>query len=174
MRIMKIGERCQVRMSFEDDHDFETLFVTPLGGNLYRMEESSLLEPTRYDDVIEAELQSDGSLRFLQVVTPSSLITECYFASDSPSLPPFLDKVVLAGGNWERVFGGILFLHLPPSEHDRLMTEFNNRSEVPDDSGSNVSPGLGPNDKGTDTRQHSHRFEISLQRFRPPASRGGA
>jgi hypothetical protein len=31
---MKIGERCQVRMSFEDDHDFETLFVTPLGGQL--------------------------------------------------------------------------------------------------------------------------------------------
>jgi hypothetical protein len=171
---MKIGERYQVRMSFEDDRDYETLFVTPLGGNLYRMEESSLLEHTRYDDVIEAELQSDGNLRFLQVVTPSSLITECYLFSDSPSLSAFLDKVVLAGGNWERIFGGILFLHLPPSEHDRLMTEFNNRSDLLDDSEGNVSHGLLPHDETAGTRHYAHRCEISLHRFRRPSSTGGA
>jgi hypothetical protein len=30
------------------------------------------------------------------------------------------------GGNWERIFGGVLLLHLPPAEYDLLVGEFNN------------------------------------------------
>jgi hypothetical protein len=72
---MNLGEQpCEVRMSFQDG-DSETLLVTPLGPNLYRIEESSVLGEVSYHDVIEADLQTDGTVRFLRVVTPSGLTT---------------------------------------------------------------------------------------------------
>jgi hypothetical protein len=119
---------CEVRMSFQDDE--ETLLVTPMGPNLYRMEESSVLGEVSYHDVIEAELQTDGTVRFLRVLTPSGLTTVSWILSqtllESPALSALLEKVMAVGGNWERIFGGVLLLHLPPTEHDLIVGEFNN------------------------------------------------
>jgi hypothetical protein len=126
---MNPGEqRCEVRMSFRDG-DSETLLVTPIGPNLCRMEESSVLGEVSYHDVIEAELQTDGTVRFLRLLTPSGLTTVSWILPqnqvESPALSVLLEKVMAAGGNWERIFGGILLLHLPPAESDRLVGEFN-------------------------------------------------
>ena len=119
--------KCEVRISFQECD--ETLLVTPISPNLYRMEESAVLGEVFYHDVIETELQTDGTVRFLRVFTPSGLITECLVASgavlESPALSALLERVMAVGGNWERIFGGVLTLHLPPLERDPIMGAFN-------------------------------------------------
>src|ERR1017187_5616775 len=46
--------------------DCEELLVTPVGPNLYRLEESTLFGEPKYHDVIEAETLSEGRLRFIR------------------------------------------------------------------------------------------------------------
>jgi hypothetical protein len=126
---MSPGEQARERQVLFLDGDSETLLVTPMGQNLYRMEESSALGEASYHDVIEAELQTDGTLRFLRVYRPSGLKSVSWMISqsvaDSPALSALLDKVMSAGGNWERLFGGLLIVHMPPQQYDALMKEFN-------------------------------------------------
>jgi hypothetical protein len=124
---MTAAEQCREIKVFFQDGDSESFLVTPIGAGLYRMEESSVFCEARYLDTIEAEPQTDGKLRFVRVVTPSGLRTGSYILSpaqvESPALNALLDKVLAAGGNWEKVFGGVLFLHLPP-EHAHIIDEF--------------------------------------------------
>lgn len=121
-----IPRALQIALS-EDDR--EELLVTPISGNLYRLEESSLFGELMYHDVIEAEVQPDGSLRLVCVATPSGLRTASWVLAESlfesPELTALLDKVVSIGGNWERTFGGMLTVHLPSAEESRILGEFN-------------------------------------------------
>jgi hypothetical protein len=45
--------------------------------------------------------------------------------ADSSILSTLLDRVIAVGGNCERIFGGLLIVHLPPAENDALISEFN-------------------------------------------------
>jgi len=107
----------------------EALLVTPIGANLFRLEESSIVDDVRYHDVIEAELQTDGALRFVRLMSRSELKTSCYVLPktliDSPHLSVFFDRVMVLGGNWETIFGGFLVLHLPAAEESSLLDELN-------------------------------------------------
>ena len=109
--------------------DSEGLLVTCLGENLYRAEETSVLGEFRYHDIIEAEVQKNGALQFLRVVTPSCLKTHSTILDkpffESPRFTAFLDKVMSVGGNWERVFEAFLILNLPPEQESALLLEFN-------------------------------------------------
>ncbi len=111
------------------DGDSEELLVTEVDFNLYRLEESSLFGEVNYHDIIETELESDGTLRLLRVVASSGLKTVGWIAADaqlnSPGLKLLLDKVMNVGGNWERTFGGVLTIHLPPATADAIIGEFN-------------------------------------------------
>jgi hypothetical protein len=127
---MKPSEKAdEVKLSFQEG-DNETLLVTPISRDLYRLEETSVFGEISYHDVIEAEPNTDGTLRFRRLVTPSGLITVSWILAktliESPALSLLLGKVIAVGGNWERLLGGCLILHLPPAEHDRLSREFNN------------------------------------------------
>jgi hypothetical protein len=117
----------EVQLSFQNG-DSETLLVTPMGQNLYRLEESSALGEASYHDVIEGELQADGTVRFIRIYASSGLKTVSWVLSQSliecPDMTILLGKVMAAGGNWERIFGGVLILHLPPAAHDSLVKEF--------------------------------------------------
>jgi hypothetical protein len=108
--------------------DSEWSLVTPLGTNLYRLELSSVLEEVHYHDIVEAELQNDGTLRFIRLVTPSGLKTmSCMLPRsrmESPKLASFLNRVIAVGGFWERLFGGVLILNLPSAEYDLMVGEF--------------------------------------------------
>ena len=114
----------EVRLSFNPG-DSETILVTLIGTNRYRMEESSIFGEANFHDVIEAVPESDGTLRFLRVLNPSELKTTSWILSQTyiESLADFR-KVVALGGNWERLLGGVLILHLPAAEHDQLLAEF--------------------------------------------------
>ena len=111
------------------DSDTEELLVTAVGFNLYRLEESSILGEVKYHDIIETELETDGTLRLVQVAASSGLITVSWVVTeaqfDSTNLKLLLDKVITAEGNWERSLGGLLMLHLPPAKAAAIVGEFN-------------------------------------------------
>ena len=101
------------------DGSTEGLLVTPVGPNLFRLEESSLLGEAFFGDVIEADAEPNGRMRFKRVATPSGMTSVTFIVpkkqSETPEFEAILSRVISAGGHWERVFGGVLFVHLPPS-----------------------------------------------------------
>ena len=109
--------------------DCEELLVTPVGPNLYRLEESTLFGEPKYHDVIEAETLSEGRLRFIRIAATSGLRVATWILPEaqfqSARLPALLDRIVKIGGNWERTFGGVLTVHLPPAEEGLIMDELN-------------------------------------------------
>jgi hypothetical protein len=109
--------------------DVEELLVTPVGPSLFRLEESSLLDELRFHDVIEAGYEPDGGLQFLRLVSQSNLNTTTWLLpkelDDAEAFHSMLDRVVSVGGNWEKVFGGVLMLHLPTSEESTILEDVN-------------------------------------------------
>lgn len=95
-------ESRELRVSFQNG-DSETLLVTPLGENLYRLEESSALGEASYHDVIKAELQVDGTARFMCIHAYSGLKTVSWVLSqaliESSRMTFLLNKVMASGGN---------------------------------------------------------------------------
>lgn len=96
----------------------EMVDATPLGNNLYQVMISPLLsEFVSYGDVVEATLDLRGKLVARQVVSRGSFrgwefaIPRAFV--DSPELNAFCDAVMKTGGNWERIFGGLLIIHVP-------------------------------------------------------------
>jgi hypothetical protein len=97
----------------------ETLRVVSLGENRYRLEDTSfLVGDVFYGDVVELARRPDGATAFVRVISRSGLkITSAILTAamqESPGLQSVLDRVMALGGNWERAFGGILVVHLPP------------------------------------------------------------
>lgn len=119
------GEQPRAALIAFGDGDTEELLVTPVGRNLYRLEESSLLGEVQYHDVIETETLPDGGLRLVRVAAPSGLKAASWVVPEnvfeSPVLKGLLDRVMAVGGNWERTFGGVLTLHLPPVEEASIV-----------------------------------------------------
>jgi hypothetical protein len=114
---------------FLSEGDSEELLVSPASDRKhYRLEESSLFGELRYHDIISADTQPDGSLRLLQVEVPSDLKSISWIlpehAFELPSLSALLQTVIASGGNWERTFGGMLTLHVPPAEEVSTKVKF--------------------------------------------------
>src|SRR5262245_18837536 len=103
-----------------DDSDIvEELYAEPLGGNRYLLNEAPLVsELAQYDEVIEAEPQSDGSLKFLRVAHASNYLTSTWWlsrkAAESPALEVLKERIAELGGQWSVAMGGILLIHMPP------------------------------------------------------------
>ena len=114
-------------LSLADGISEAEVLVTPMGGNLYRLEHSTLLGEVRYHDIIQAEQWSEGKLKLLQVVARSGLKTLSFIVpkeiQESPAMLAFLKKVKQMRGNWESRFG-ILILHLRDSDAPLLLDEF--------------------------------------------------
>lgn len=140
-RLNKMGGR-KVCMSQADnarvfhislaEGDTEELVATPAGLNLYRLEESSLFGEVQYHDIIEAETLPDGGLRLVRVAATSGLETVSWILPEglfnSPVLRGLLAKVLAVGGNWERTFGAVLTLHVPPLEAASIVHDLRNIS----------------------------------------------
>ena len=97
----------------------ESLRLVALQGNEYRVETSSVLaEPAvRYCDVIEIEPTLQRAALFKRIVKRSDFKVFDFIISqkiaESQELETLLLRVLQAGGNWERFFGGIFLVHLP-------------------------------------------------------------
>lgn len=112
--------KIEVTLSFEKDST-ETLLVTPLGSNLFRLESTPVSGPANYLDVIEALPGATGVNNILEVVgvrQPSPLRRHDFLLSkelsESRQLHSLLERVQTEGGIWERIWGGQLVIYLPP------------------------------------------------------------
>ncbi len=105
-------------VSFEAGSE-QTMDVTPLEGNLYRLEVTPVFVEQQLflGDIIEAETQEDGVLSFRRLVTPSPWCHWQWFLSratvESPAFEALKEAIEEQGGKWEQVFGGLFFVHLP-------------------------------------------------------------
>lgn len=109
----------EVRLSFEEGCD-QTIDVTPLGNNLYRLETTPLFieEKVSFGDIIEVDPQASGVLRFCRVVERSPWRHwDWLLAQDvveSAFFQALQHSIEAHGGLWEQTMGGIFFVHLPP------------------------------------------------------------
>jgi hypothetical protein len=99
--------------------DSETLLLTPMGEDLFRLEESSFVTDAVYRDVIRATEAEDGALLFVEIAERSPLVTNiCILRQElieSEAIQSILKQIMEQGGNWEQVFGGVLIVHTSPT-----------------------------------------------------------
>jgi len=106
------------------DGTCEDIDTEPVGGS-YRLLGTPLCSSSdlRLGDVVE--LTSEGDIwRFQRVMTRSPLVTLEYLVTrkiaELPDFHSLLEQVRTSGGEWERAFGGVVFIHLPPSFVPRI------------------------------------------------------
>jgi hypothetical protein len=93
--------------------------VTKVGPALYRLESAPIcIESITFRDIFEAEELDETTLRFLRLVERSHWQTFDFLLAretfDRENTRRVLQRVEDMGGHWERVFGGLLFICLPP------------------------------------------------------------
>ena len=107
----------ELTISFPESGTQETLLVTAVGQNVYRLEESSFCGDVFYRDIIEIAHQSDGTNLFKRMISRSGFkVTQWVLGreiAESEALTALLARIMALGGNWERLFKGILIVHLP-------------------------------------------------------------
>ena len=93
--------------------------VESLGDQRYRFRSVPLfVESASFMDIIEADAAIDGKLTFQQVVERSGwrvfdfILSREFIASGK--LEPVLARADGYGAYWERVFGGVLYICVPP------------------------------------------------------------
>jgi hypothetical protein len=110
----------EVRLSFEEGSEGGIEYVTPLEKNLYRLDATPMFVDVEvsFGDIIEAEVQANGVLRFRRVAMRSPWRHWSWVLSkdtvESALFQAFQQAIEAHGGVWERVFGGVFFAHLPP------------------------------------------------------------
>lgn len=120
------------------DSSSEELLLTQLSPGIFRLEETSLSSELElyYHDVIEAKAEPETPLRFLRIVSKSGLVTTSFVLpkglAESEAVKKLLARIMDAGGNWERVFGGLFILHFPPDEAALFQQEI---AELPREAG---------------------------------------
>lgn len=113
-------EPTQLSVHFAEGDEGEEIIAVFLASNMYRIEETPLLFETDLElywgDTVELELLGNGQYRFIRIIERTfnhhSWILPNTFLN-SPQLDEFLAAVMAAGGNWEQVFEGMLFVHIP-------------------------------------------------------------
>jgi len=125
--LRRIEESRVARIIF-DGVEEEGLLVTPLGANLYRLEETPIpldrdFETADADlqlwrgDTIEAEVLESGALRYRTTAAKTPWRHFSWILAsdviDSGAFAAFTDVVERNRGIWERIMGGYFIVHLP-------------------------------------------------------------
>jgi hypothetical protein len=110
----------ETSVEFPEEQMTVSLELTQVGPRLFRIGSVPIMvEAASFGDVIEAESGADGSLRFVRVGESGGWRTYDFMLSaeliGSERITSIQDRVLSLGGHWERVFGGILLLCLPPT-----------------------------------------------------------
>ena len=92
---------------------------TRIGEGRFRLDGVPLgVESAGFKDVIEAEPAEEGRLRVRRVVESSGWRTYDFilpaYRIDSEWGQSLLRELEARGGHWERMFGGLLFICIPP------------------------------------------------------------
>jgi hypothetical protein len=107
------------QISFDDGKSFESLIVTQLNTDEFRLEETPLLSETivSFGDVIRTEKHENGGLIFRQVISKAKYQTYHHLASqqllETPEFKALCESILQLGGMWELALGGIFIVHVP-------------------------------------------------------------
>jgi hypothetical protein len=111
--------KLEVNMEFPEEGTGEGVTVTRLGKDRYRIESPILMsENVTVGDIIEAIEVKNGELEYRRVLEESRwnvfefAIEESLIETDG--LKRILEQVNSVGGHWDRLFGGVLVICLPP------------------------------------------------------------
>lgn len=116
---IRVGDGSETAIEFPAEAVTASCPVTKLGERLFRLEGVPLFtESAGYQDVIEADEVAEGRIRFLRVAERSGWRTYDFIVPahwiDSEWGRALLHELDARGGHWERVFGGLLFVCVPP------------------------------------------------------------
>ncbi len=110
----------ETSVEFPDEQTTVTLELAQVGPRLFRIGSVPIMvEAASFGDVIEVEAGADGRFRFVRVAEAGGWRTYDFMLPaeliGSERITTIQDRVLSLGGHWERVFGGILLLCLPPT-----------------------------------------------------------
>lgn len=115
----EIGDT-DARVEFPAEGITVSMAVTRVGPRLYRLDNVPMVEGAGFGDVVEAEPLDSGVLRVVRVAEASQWRTFDFLISEqavgSDRVRRALERTERMGGHWERVFGGMLFICVPPGE----------------------------------------------------------
>lgn len=123
-----MAEREDLIVSFGDDEplvefplESATVSVplTEVGEGLYRLDGVPFgIESVGFGDVIEAEVVEEGRVRFICIAERGGWRTFDYMLSEEMvervRMESLIKEVDARGAHWERLFGGLLFICVPP------------------------------------------------------------
>lgn len=110
----------EISVEFSEEGVTLPLELSQVGPRLFRIGSVPIMvETVNFGDVIEAEPRADDGLRFVRIAETGGWRTYDFLIPphliESQRLAAILSHVLSLGGHWERVFGGVLFLCLPPT-----------------------------------------------------------
>jgi hypothetical protein len=105
------------RLRFPDGSE-DSLAVTHIDDEVVVLHETSLLqEEYRFGTKIAVRVLDGNVLEVREIVAKSTFETLEFLlpqaVAESPYLDQLLSRVVAEGGGWERMFGGVLLVHIP-------------------------------------------------------------
>jgi hypothetical protein len=112
----------QCEVEFPQDQTTLMMDVVKVGDRLYRLQKFPVgVESVNFADIVEADMVGDRLLRVQRVVEKSRWLVYDFIlseqASSSSGVEAVLERVTQLGGHWEKVFGGVLIICLPPEVH---------------------------------------------------------
>lgn len=115
---VKVGDD-EVAIEFPTEGLTTSCPVARLENGLYRLDGVAIgSESVAFKDIIEAEEIGSGKLRFRRVAQSSGWLVYDYILPrgwlDSDHGKGYLAELDTKGVHWERVFGGMLFICVPP------------------------------------------------------------
>jgi hypothetical protein len=110
---------CEASIEFPGEGVTTSATVTKVGAALYRVDSVPvMIKSVKFRDVIEADEVEGKALRFRRVVEKSDWRVFGFLLArevgESEKISTVLRRVEEVGGHWERLFGGCLFICLPP------------------------------------------------------------
>jgi hypothetical protein len=111
-------ESLDAQISFDAGTSFESIQVTPLGSDNYRLEATPIFfEDVSFGDTIEATKDGEGRLLFHKLITRGKFQSYRWILTkqviELPEFVAFCNNVMRLGGMWEQLLGGLVFIHLP-------------------------------------------------------------
>ena len=134
-----MSDRTTIPLRFEDA-SYETVAVTVVGPNRYRLEATPVgaLTPVYLGDLVEVEPRTDGTYDFRRVVEPGRMQHHAWVVPrgwfETADCSQFLATVDAADGMWETLMSGVLYVHVPDGRDFDVEAELDRylSSEWPD------------------------------------------
>jgi Domain of unknown function (DUF4265) len=118
-----------VKVLIEEGSDVETLWAVPVGEGLYRLDNSPFFAYcVSWEDIVRAEPDADGVLRFVNVAEKSGnrtvrVITKgCDTTSEEAK--PFLNGIIDLGCSYEGFAPRLISINVPPAVDLQILADY--------------------------------------------------